>query len=96
MPNITDPNEPYDWPLRWLIKSHTTPGDSYMVDLGMNDCIGMCTCKWATRTMIVQIREKKQVQVCQHIIEADIKFKKWCKRRFKDLDPNPEDAPPPF
>lgn len=86
-----------DWPLRWIVKSRSHPGESHMVDLGANDCIGACTCKWFTRTAVVDIREKrKPVRICQHIRDADIAFKNWAKQKFKELDLNPEDQPPAF
>lgn len=87
----------WDFPLRWTVKSRSHPGESHLVDLGANDCIGACSCPWFTRTAIVDIRERrKPVRICHHIMISDIAFKKWAKQKFKDLDPNDEDVPPAF
>lgn len=80
-------DEPFDAHLRWLVRSRSNHRECYLVDLGENDLNGECQCKDFSVRYPRNLKIGKKYQ-CWHIQEAERRFLRWCKRKFKEEDQN--------
>lgn len=83
---------PFDSPLRSHCRSRTNSEETYLVDLGGNDCIGACQCTWARTGMTDDIEHgRKPVRICWHIQRQRELFLPWAIKQFRDFDQNKDD-----
>jgi hypothetical protein len=92
VPRQEAPVEHFDSPIRFMVKSRSQTGHSYLVDLGSDKYPdGECHCRYFVTTVgPAQLRgEHKR---CYHIERAREEFCNWAIQAFKDQDKNPHDA----
>jgi hypothetical protein len=79
--------EHYDSILRFMVRSRSQSGVTHLVDLGANDCLGECNCRYFVTTCGPSIRRGKPKQ-CYHVLLARDKFCDWAIRQFQQADKN--------
>jgi hypothetical protein len=89
MSDLPEPQEkPYDSSgLRWLVKSQSQEGVTYLVQLNPMEC----QCRWWQTTVGPKLRKGEfRGQLCQHYLIAEERFKEWAKWAFREFEKNSE------
>ena len=80
--------EHFDSPLRFMCRSMSQSGVSYLVDLGSDDYpYGSCHCKHF-ECVVGPAQKRGEKRMCQHIARARESFTDWSIAAFKLQDKN--------